>query len=145
MSTCPVKAAAYCRVSLYLEQSPEGQLVNIRQFAQVRGFDLVDEYVDHGVSGVRERRPGLDRLVADARRGRFKVLIVTGIDRIGRNTRHLLNLIHELSGYGVSLVSLRENIDMGVSLGSGHANDSGSDRESGARTYARTYSQCSCC
>lgn len=117
MSGKELKAVAYSRVSTLLGQDPEHQLVHIREFAKARGFQLVQEYVDKGISGARERRPSLDSLVADARRGKFKILIVSGIDRIARNTRHLLNLIHELQGYGVSVISLRENIDFTTPMG----------------------------
>jgi DNA invertase Pin-like site-specific DNA recombinase len=112
------KAVAYARVSTLLGQDPENQLVGIRQFAEARGFQLMQEYTDHGVSGAKESRPALDAMTQDARRGKFKVLIVAAIDRIGRNTRHLLNLLHELNGYGVSVISLRENLDFTTPLGS---------------------------
>ncbi|MEC7276478.1 MAG: recombinase family protein [Bdellovibrionota bacterium] len=112
-----LKAVAYARVSTLLGQDPEHQLVHIRKFSKARDFQLTNEYVDLGVSGSKEKRPSLDQLVIDARMGKFKVLIVSGIDRIGRNTRHLLNLIHELSGYGVSLISLRENMDFTTPMG----------------------------
>lgn len=113
-----INACAYARVSTLLDQDPENQLIHIRSFAACRGFSLVKEYVDRGISGVKERRPALDQLVADARRGTFKLLIVAALDRIGRNTRHLLNLVHELSSeYSVSIISLRENLDFSTSLG----------------------------
>lgn len=112
-----LKVVAYARVSTFLGQDPENQLVHIRKFAIARSFELNNEYIDLGVSGSKEKRPSLDQLIIDARNGKFKVLIVSGIDRIGRNTRHLLNLIHELAGYGVSLISLRENIDFTTPMG----------------------------
>lgn len=111
-----VKTAAYARVSTLLGQNPEHQLTHIRQFAEARGFELVEEYVDR-ISGAKERRKALDALIKDARMGRFKVLIVSGIDRLARDTRHLLNLIHELDGYGVALISLRESIDFTTPMG----------------------------
>lgn len=107
-----IKAVAYS-----IGKDPENQLVNVRQFAQARNFDLIEEYVDLGISDAVEKRPSLDQLIIDARKGKFKVLIVSGIDRIGRNTRHFLNLIHELSGYDVSLISLRENLDFTTPIG----------------------------
>ncbi|MGE4233209.1 MAG: recombinase family protein [Bacteriovoracia bacterium] len=116
MEAGSLKAAGYARVSTLLGQNPELQLTNIRAFAQARGFTLMNEYVDY-VSGTRERRKALDTLVKDARMGRFKILIVSGIDRLARDTRHLLNLIHELDGYGVSLISLRESIDFTSAMG----------------------------
>jgi len=112
-----MKAAAYSRVSTLLGQDPEHQLIHIRQFAQARGFQLISEYTDKGISGARERRPALDQMVRDARAGNFKILIISGIDRIARNTRHLLNLTHELHEYGVSLISLREGIDFTTPVG----------------------------
>jgi len=112
-----IRACAYARVSTLLNQDPELQLVNIREYAKSRGYEIVEEYCDHGVSGIRESRPGLDRLIKDAKRKRFDVVIVSGIDRIGRSTRHLLNLIHELAECGVSLVSLREQIDLTTPMG----------------------------
>ena len=112
-----VKIALYARVSTLLGQDPENQLVHLRSFAEGRSCEVFKEYVDAGVSGVRESRPGLDQMVRDARVGRFKLIAVAGIDRLGRSTRHILNLIHELSGYGVSLVSLRESIDFSTPTG----------------------------
>ncbi len=110
-------AVAYSRVSTLLGQDPENQLVHLRQFAKARGFELVSEYVDKGISGSREKRPALDQLVRDARMGKFKILIVSGIDRLARNTRHLLNLLHELNQYGVAVISLRESIDFSTAVG----------------------------
>lgn len=112
-----MKAAVYARVSTLLGQDPELQLITVRQVAANRGYTVTAEYVDKGVSGAKEKRPALDQLISDARHGKFQVLIVTAIDRIGRNTRHLLNLLHELSGYGVAVVSLRENLDLTTAVG----------------------------
>lgn len=112
-----VKAVAYARISTLLNQDPETQLIRIRDFAQARKFDLVQEFVDRGISGVTERRKELDRLVAEARRGAFDVIIVSAIDRLGRSTKHLLNLMEELRHYGVSLISLRENLDFSTPTG----------------------------
>ena len=111
------KAVAYARVSTLLGQDPEHQLVPIREVAAGRGLDLIGEHVDKGVSGAKESRPALDRLVADARQGRFKVVIIAAIDRLGRNTRALLNLIHQLDQYGVTVISIREAIDFASPLG----------------------------
>ena len=69
------------------------------------------EYVDHGVSGAKDRRPALDRLVRDARRRRVDVLICWRLDRLGRNLRHLVTMLDELQALGVAFVSLGEGID----------------------------------
>ena len=80
-----MKAAIYARVST-LDQEPENQLAELRRYVEARGWTAV-EYVDRGVSGTKDRRPALDRLVADARRRRFDVLVCWRLDRLGRNLR----------------------------------------------------------
>ena len=104
-----LRAAIYARVST-LDQEPENQLAELRRYADARGW-MPTEYVDHGVSGAKERRPALDRLLADARRRRFDVLVCWRLDRLGRNLRHLVTLLDELAALGVSFVSLGEGID----------------------------------
>lgn len=116
METRRTRVAAYIRVSL-AHQNSEIQITNIREFCEHRRFDLTHTFIDHGIGGSRESRPQLNQMVKDARLRKFDVLVVTGIDRLGRSTRHLLNLIHELSGYGVSLISLREAIDLSSAIG----------------------------
>lgn len=111
-----VKAVAYARVSTLLKQEPEHQLVPIRGVATNREFQLVGEYVDR-ITGSADRRKALDQLVKDARMGKFKVVIIFALDRLARDTRFLLNLLHELDGYGVTLISLRESIDLGTPVG----------------------------
>lgn len=117
MEAPKIKAVAYARVSTLLNQDPEHQLISIRQLAQARNFDITVEYVDKGISGSKDRRPGLDELVKAARAGKFKILLIYSIDRLARDTRHLLNLIHELNHYGVSLISIRESIDFSTPMG----------------------------
>jgi DNA invertase Pin-like site-specific DNA recombinase len=68
------RACLYIRVST-LDQHPETQLHELRQFASQRGFEIVDEYTDHGISGTKARRPALDRLLKDAHRHRFDVAL----------------------------------------------------------------------
>ena len=97
---------------MLLNQSPENQLVPMKEYAKSREMEVTSEYIDHGVSGTRERRPDLDRMIADARRGKFKILVIAALDRLGRNVKHLLTLVEELNSYGVRLVSLREAIDL---------------------------------
>lgn len=108
----PMRAALYARVSLALsQQDPENQLVHLREAARQRRFTVFKEYVDRA-SGAKERRPALEDLIKDARARRFTVIFITALDRAARDTRHLLNLIHELDGLGVSVISLREGLDL---------------------------------
>jgi DNA invertase Pin-like site-specific DNA recombinase len=110
-----VKAAIYARVST-LDQEPENQLAGLRRYVEARAWSA-HEYVDRGVSGAKERRPALDQLVADAKRRRFDVPVVWRLDRLGRNLRHLILLLEELTSLGVSFVSLGEGIDTGTPAG----------------------------
>ena len=106
------RVALYARVSTLAGQSPEMQLVELREYAARRGWSIVEEYVDRGVSGVKESRPALNRLMDHARQRRFDVIAVWKIDRFGRSLRHLVNSIAELENLGVSFVSLRDSIDL---------------------------------
>ena len=110
------RAAVYVRVST-VDQHPENQLQDLRQFAAQRGFNIVREYTDHGFSGTKARRPALDELMEDARRSRFDVLMVWSIDRLARSTKHLLQTLDELNGMGIQFVSQREAIDTEGPLG----------------------------
>jgi DNA invertase Pin-like site-specific DNA recombinase len=110
-----LKAALYLRVSS-LDQHPETQRYDLLQLAQQRGFTIVEEYVDK-LSGSRPRRPGLDRLLSDARRGRFEVLVVWSFDRLARSVRHFLEVVDELGHLNIEFVSFRENVDSSGALG----------------------------
>jgi DNA invertase Pin-like site-specific DNA recombinase len=110
------RAALYCRVST-IEQHPETQLGELRQFAAHKGFQVVGEYTDHGFSGTKNRRPQLDRMMDDARRHRFDVVLVWACDRLARSTKHLLQTIDELNGMGIQFLSQREAIDTEGPLG----------------------------
>lgn len=112
-----IKAVAYARVSTLLGQDVQHQLHGIRQLSHQRGFDLVSEYVDEGISGTSERRPGLDRLIKDARKGLFSIIIIHSIDRLGRSTKHLLNLIDEFRHLKISIISIRESLDFSTPTG----------------------------
>jgi DNA invertase Pin-like site-specific DNA recombinase len=113
--TMTTKAAIYARVST-LDQEPENQLAELRRYVGARGW-AATEYVDHGVSGAKDRRPALDHLLKDARRRRFDVLVVWRLDRLGRNLRHLIVTLEELRALGVDFTSLNEGIDTGTPAG----------------------------
>jgi DNA invertase Pin-like site-specific DNA recombinase len=104
-----VRAAIYARVST-TEQRVENQLQELRRYCERRGWAGV-EFVDHGVSGAKERRPALDEMLKAAKRRKFDVLVCWRLDRLGRNLRHLILLLDELQSLGVAFVSLAEGID----------------------------------
>ena len=107
--------ALYLRVST-VDQHPETQLHDLRAMARQRGFQIVEEYTDR-ISGTKARRPGLDDLLRDARRGRFQVVLVWASDRIARSVRHFLEVLDELNHLEIEFVSFRENLDTGGPLG----------------------------
>jgi DNA invertase Pin-like site-specific DNA recombinase len=109
------RAALYLRVST-VDQHPETQLLDLRQMAAQRGFEIVHEYTDR-ISGTKTRRPGLDDLMRDARRGRFDVVLVWASDRIARSVKHFLEVLDELNRLSIEFVSFREQIDTGGPLG----------------------------
>jgi DNA invertase Pin-like site-specific DNA recombinase len=109
------RAALYCRVST-ADQHPETQLYDLREMAKQRGFEIVHEYADT-ISGAKAKRPGLDQLLADARRGRFDIVLVAAFDRVARSVRHFLEVLDELNHLGIEFISFRENIDTGGPLG----------------------------
>ena len=111
----PKRAALYLRVST-IDQHPETQLLDLRQLAAQRGFEIITEYTDR-ISGAKARRPGLDQLMKEARRGRFDVVLVWVCDRIARSTRHFLEVLDELNRLNSEFVSFREQIDTGGPLG----------------------------
>jgi DNA invertase Pin-like site-specific DNA recombinase len=104
-----MRAAVYARVST-VDQQPEKQLAELRRYALARGWE-VKGYVDHGVSGAKERRPALDEMMADAKRRRFDAVVCWRLDRLGRNLRHLITMLDELRALGIAFVSLAEGID----------------------------------
>jgi len=97
------RAALYLRVSA-LEQHPETQLHDLRGLAAQRGFEIVHEYTDR-LSGAKAKRPGLEQLLGDARRGQFDVVLVWAFDRIARSVRHFLEVLDELNHLGLEFVS----------------------------------------
>jgi DNA invertase Pin-like site-specific DNA recombinase len=106
------RAAVYVRVSTD-KQTIENQLRELRQIAERRGWEVVHEYHDAGISGAksREARPGLDEMLKDAQRRRFDVVMVWAIDRLGRSLIDLLGTIQNLETCGVDLYLDQQSID----------------------------------
>jgi DNA invertase Pin-like site-specific DNA recombinase len=109
------RVAIYARVST-TDQTCESQLRDLREYVAARGWQAV-EFVDHGISGTKERRPALDRLMADARKRRFDVVLVWRFDRFARSTKFLIQALEEFRHLGISFVSYQENLDTGSPLG----------------------------
>src|SRR5262245_19570065 len=97
-------------------QDPAVQEQPLREMASQRGWDLVRVYQDR-VSGAKERRPGLDALMADARRGAFDVVVVWRFDRFARSVRQLVLALEEFHGLGIDFVSHQEALDTSTPMG----------------------------
>lgn len=111
-----VRAALYARISTR-DQSPDMQVEALLAEAERRGWVVHDTYIDRGVSGAKDKRKELDRLMADVRRGDIGAVMVWKFDRFARSTRHLLSALDEFQGRNVSFVSMSENIDTSSALG----------------------------
>lgn len=111
-----IRAAIYARVSTS-DQSADMQLAELREQAQRRGWSIIAEYVDQGISGTKVSRPELDRLMSDARRRRMDVVLVWRFDRFARSTAHLLSALEEFRALGTDFVSLNEAVDTTTPLG----------------------------
>jgi DNA invertase Pin-like site-specific DNA recombinase len=110
------RAVLYLRTSTS-DQNAQTQLYDLRELARQRKLEVIREYRDEGFSGARARRPALDQMMSEARRGGFDIVLVWAADRLARSTRHFLETLDELSRLGVEFVSLRENMDTGGALG----------------------------
>ncbi len=111
-----MKAVIYARVSTH-DQHCEMQLRELRDFAQRRGWQITQEYVDNGISGAKERRPALDRLMAGARQCKFDVLLVYRYDRFARSLRQLVTALDDFHALGINFVSLHEGVDTSTPTG----------------------------
>ena len=110
------RAAIYTRVST-LDQNTHSQLYDLQTLARQRGLEIVKEYSDRGISGARTRRPALDELLCDARRGEFDVVLVWACDRLARSVKHFLEVLDELNHLNIEFLSYRESLDTGGPLG----------------------------
>lgn len=111
------RVAIYARVSTNHGQDAGLQTRELRQFAQARGWTIIGEYVDSGVSGAKDSRPELNRLMLDAKRRRFDVVLVWKLDRFGRSLRHLVNALAEFESLNIAFVSLSDNLDLSTASG----------------------------
>jgi len=112
------RIAIYARVSTSGgHQDPEMQLRELREYAERRDWEIFETYTDTGVSGSKESRPALKRLMADACQRHFDAVLVWKLDRFGRSLRHLVNALAELEAFGVAFISLRDNLDLSTPSG----------------------------
>ena len=113
-----INAAVYARVSTRDKgQNPEMQLVELREYAAKRGWQVVGEFVDVGVSGSKDSRPQLDAMLRLAKTRKLDVIAVWKLDRFGRSLRHLVDTLAELEAVGCAFVSLRDNLDLSTPAG----------------------------
>jgi DNA invertase Pin-like site-specific DNA recombinase len=105
-----MRVALYGRVST-AEQSAAMQIEELRAYCQRRQWEIVEEFIDSGVSGSKESRPALNRLLADAKRRRFDTVLVYRYDRFARSLRQLVNALAEFDALGIHFVSLHEGVD----------------------------------
>lgn len=112
------RAAIYARISTTGNgQSPEMQLRELREYCERRGWQIAGEYIDLGISGAKDRRPELDRLMADAHKRRFDVVAVWKFDRFARSVSHLLRALDTFRVLGIEFVSLSESLDTATPAG----------------------------
>ena len=105
------RAGIYARVSTHNGQNPEMQLDEVREYCRRRGWEIVGEYVDEGISGSKEHRPALDRLLSDCRKRLVDAVVVYRYDRFARSLRQLVNALEEFRALGIEFVSLHEGVD----------------------------------
>ncbi len=113
MAKKPKRAAIYARVSTKNGQTPQNQIGRLREVADKAGWEVVEEFVDRGVSGSkgRDRRPAFDRLCTAATRREFDVVMAWSVDRLGRSLQHLVAFLGDLQASGVDLYLDRQGVD----------------------------------
>ena len=112
-----MKIALYARVSTNNGQDPELQLRDLREYCKRRGCELVGEFVDIGISGAKDSRPELNRLMAEAHKRRFDAVAVWRFDRFARSVSHLLRALETFSALDIAFISLSEQMDTSTPTG----------------------------
>jgi DNA invertase Pin-like site-specific DNA recombinase len=112
------RVAIYARVStIHQGQDPGLQTRELREYAERRGWTVTSEYVDIGISGTKEKRPELDRLMSDAHRRRFDAVLVWKFDRFARSVSHLLRALESFKTQGIEFISFSEQLDTSTPAG----------------------------
>ena len=113
-----MRVALYARVSTATSgQDPTMQTRELREYAERRGWAVTSEYVDIGISGTKEKRPELDRLMSDAHRRRFDAVLVWKFDRFARSVSHLLRALESFKAQGIEFISFSEQLDTSTPAG----------------------------
>jgi DNA invertase Pin-like site-specific DNA recombinase len=112
------RVAIYARVStIHQGQDPGLQTRELREYAERRGWTVTSEYVDIGISGTKEKRPELDRLMSDAHKRRFDAVLVWKFDRFARSVSHLLRALESFKAQGIEFISFSEQLDTSTPAG----------------------------
>src|SRR5215470_1192928 len=111
-----MRVAVCVRVSTS-DQDPGLQLDALRAHAAQRGWEIVEEFIDVGYSGARERRPALDRLMKAAWTGKFQAVLVWKFDRFARSTKHLITALEQFRSLKIEFISLTEQFDTSTPIG----------------------------
>ncbi|PIN77724.1 resolvase [Candidatus Woesearchaeota archaeon CG10_big_fil_rev_8_21_14_0_10_34_12] len=111
-----MKTAIYLRVSTS-EQTTLNQELELKSYCEREGFDIFEIYKDEGISGAKTSRPALDKMLKDMREKKFEAIIVWKFDRLGRSTKHLLQVLEEMKNKDVRLIATSQNIDTGTPMG----------------------------
>src|SRR5437867_2678608 len=112
------RVAIYARVStLNHSQDPAMQTREIEEYCDRRGWSIADRYIDAGISGAKDSRPELNRLVADAHKRRFDCVVVWKFDRFARSVSHLLRALENFRALGIEFVSFSEQMDTSTPAG----------------------------
>lgn len=113
-----MRACIYARVSTRDKgQDLNTQLLPLREYARRRRFEIIEEYTDHGISGSKDRRPALDKLMKAARAREFDAVLVFKLDRFGRSLQHLTAALSEFKALGIEFISITESIDTSTPAG----------------------------
>jgi len=117
-------AAKPLRVGLYLRVSTSGQTcdnqrLDLERVAEQRGWQIVETYINHGISGSkgRDQRPQFDNLAKDAAQGKLDLVVAWSIDRIGRSLGHLVEFMDDLRQHGVGIYLHQQQVDTSTAAG----------------------------
>jgi DNA invertase Pin-like site-specific DNA recombinase len=112
-----VKAALYVRVSTTDRQHPDMQMGELREYCRRRGWEIAGEYTDAGISGAKEKRPQLDRMLAECRARKVDAVVVWRYDRFARSLKQLVNALDDFRTLGIEFVSIHDGCDTTTAQG----------------------------